>query len=345
MHSYRTDMEDSFEDDMVYITEEDVPSHFRLLLMEMRSCRNKGMRCIKSKAAILVLMITCLVNISFNGALGDILRRFLRDMLHVETSGFLISLGIIFVRSIPQLAYPVAGWVADVHYGRYKVILGSFWLMFAGYAMIFVSFLIKYFYDPLAMQYIIYLGIFPAAFLAINTGLAGFQANVIPFGLDQMPDASTEELSAFIHWYYGLRNILAGTIPLAACFISSDFDLTTVAMSACEVVCIAIALALCCGFKRILIIEPKSMNPFKLLHGVLKFAWNHKAPLSRSAFTYWEDDIPSRLDLGKSKYGGPFSNEEVEDIKTFLRATCLIMIVSVFMIGYYTMLVSDCSVA
>lgn len=340
-HSYHTDLEDSIEDDMVYVSQEDVPSHFRLLLMEMRSCRNKGMRRVKSTAAVLVLIITCMVNISFNGALGDILGRFLREMLHIENSGILVSLGIMFVRSIPQLAYPVAGWVADAHYGRYKVILASLWLMLSGYTIIFITYLIKYFYDPVAMNYIVYFGIFPAAFLVINTGLAAFQANVIPFGLDQMPDASTEELSAFIHWYYGVRNILAGTIPLAACFLSGDFNLTTVAMSACEVACIAFALILCYGFKRILIIEPNSVNPFKLLHGVLKFAFNHQAPLSRSAFTYWEDEIPSRLDLGKSKYGGPFSNEEVEDIKTFLRTTGFIVVVSTFMVGYYTLLVSS----
>lgn len=156
-----------------------------------------------------------------------------------------------------------------------------------------------------------------------------------------MPDASTEELRAFIHWYYGLRNILAGTIPLIACILGESFDLTTVIMSSVEVACITFALILCYGFKHILIIEPKSLNPFKLLQGVLQFALKHKAPLCRSAFTYWEDSIPSRLDLAKSKYGGPFSHEQVEDIKTFLRATGFIIVVSVFMIGYYTLLVRN----
>ena len=43
-----------------------------------------------------------------------------------------------------------------------------------------------------------------------------------------------------------------------------------------------------------------------------------------SAFTYCEDELPSRLDLGKHKYGGPFTTEQVEDVKTFL---WLVMIV------------------
>ena len=41
--------------------------------------------------------------------------------------------------------------------------------------------------------------------------------------------------------------------------------------------------------------------------------------MQRSALTYWEDEIPSRIDLRKRKYGGPFTIEEVENVKTFLQ--------------------------
>ena len=37
------------------------------------------------------------------------------------------------------------------------------------------------------------------------------------------------------------------------------------------------------------------------------------------ALTYWEEEAPSRLDLGKDKYGGPFTKEEVEDVKIVFR--------------------------
>ena len=39
--------------------------------------------------------------------------------------------------------------------------------------------------------------------------------------------------------------------------------------------------------------------------------------MRRSAFTYCEDELPSRMDLGKHKYGGPFTTKEVEDVKAF----------------------------
>ena len=79
-----------------------------------------------------------------------------------------------------------------------------------------------------------------------------------------------------------------------------------------------------------LIIEPKSPQSLKNIYRILKFAAKHKAPLNRSALTYWEEDIPSRLDLGKSRYGGPFTTEQVEDVKTFFRI--LVVSVGIFLI-------------
>ena len=50
-------------------------------------------------------------------------------------------------------------------------------------------------------------------------------------------------------------------------------------------------------------IEPAGNNPFATVYQVLKYSWKHKVPERRSAFTYWEEDIPRRIDLGKNKYG------------------------------------------
>ena len=34
-----------------------------------------------------------------------------------------------------------------------------------------------------------------------TTGFGGFQANIIQFGIDQLHDASTSEITSFIAWY------------------------------------------------------------------------------------------------------------------------------------------------
>ena len=93
-------------------------------------------------------------------------------------------------------------------------------------------------------------------------------------------------------------------------------------------------------FNHWLVKEPITQNPFRLVYNVIKYAVQHKQPRLRSAFTYCEDELPSRIDFGKSKYGGPFTTEQVEDVKTFLRLLvvgsleCIVLgiAVSVFML-------------
>ena len=64
------------------------------------------------------------------------------------------------------------------------------------------------------------------------------------------------------------------------------------------------------------------------------YARKHKYPENRSALTYWEEEAPSRLDLGKDKYGGPFTEEEVEDVKTVF---CVLPL----FIGFVAFILSD----
>ena len=74
---------------------------------------------------------------------------------------------------------------------------------------------------------------------------------------------------------------------------------------------------------------------------VLCYARKHKCPENRSALTYWEEEAPSRLDLGKEKYGGPFTEEQqVKDVKNVLRLLPIILVCSVgsgFYISYFWM--------
>ena len=70
--------------------------------------------------------------------------------------------------------------------------------------------------------------------------------------------------------------------------------------------------------KHWLLTEHFEGNPYLLTWRVVKFAAQHNKPIRRSAFTYCESDYPSRLDFGKQRYGGPFTTEQVEDVKTLL---------------------------
>ena len=62
-----------------------------------------------------------------------------------------------------------------------------------------------------------------------------------------------------------------------------------------------------------------------LIYKVLSYARETRYPTNRSAFTYIDEEQPSRLDFGKEKFGGPFTEEEVEDVKTVLRILQLLI--------------------
>ena len=157
--------------------------------------------------------------------------------------------------------------------------------------------------------------------------VVAYSVTSLQLGLDQMPHASSSNISSFIAWF--VFSIYAGAwIPnvsnlpiIMGSLYSSELSHWVVQLySLLPPLCMSVVLIL--DFllaKKWLIIEPKSPQSLKTIYCILKFAVKHKAPLNRSTLTYWEEDIPSRMDLRKSRYGGPFTTEQVEDVKTILR--------------------------
>ena len=148
-----------------------------------------------------------------------------------------------------------------------------------------------------------------------------------------MPDASSSNITSFIAWF--VFSVCAGvwfSKALPSVILSCD-SYNDLALA----VRIGLSFFPCSSMfilaPRYLVIEPNSPKALKTIYQVLKFAAKHKAPLNRSAFTYWEEDIPSRLDLGKSKYGGPFTTEQVEDVKTLFKLLTLLIPISIVFLG------------
>ena len=61
------------------------------------------------------------------------------------------------------------------------------------------------------------------------------------------------------------------------------------------------------------IIEPHTLNLFKLVATVPRYAWKNKQPQFRNAFTYQDHAKPSRVEYDKASFGSPFTTEQVED--------------------------------
>ena len=84
-------------------------------------------------------------------------------------------------------------------------------------------------------------------------------------------------------------------------------------------------VAFSCWMHRWFIAHPAQHNPYKTVIKILNFARTNKWPLQRSAFTYCDDETPSRIDFAKERYGGPFTTERVEDVKACLRILGLLL--------------------
>ena len=224
-----------------------------------------------------------------------------------------------------SLVLPFAGWLADVHFGRYRVIYWSTWAMWASSVLLTANFVAANVKQSYNYHYVLV-----ATLVIAGAGFGGFQANIVQFGVDQLTDASTIELISFINWYacaFLSSGAVTHFIPRCT-LLPKDYKIIAPLLLSASLSALVVSIILC---NKVLIKEPVTRNPFKLIVHVVKYALKHKVPQQRSAFTYCEDDLPSRLDLGKRKYGGLFTTEQVEDVKTFFGMLGMIVIVgSVF---------------
>ncbi len=225
------------------------------------------------------------------------------------------------------LSAVVSGWLADAKIGNYGVVKAGLILLFIASVLASVLVLSD---EIVRHNKWILITVVTALASLLGIGSLALLTTSLQLGLDQMPDASSSRISSFITWYVFSVNVgfWIGEIltTLEKKCISNDKLSTQVTkvLSLAPVVCTGIALAINFLFARTwLIIEPRASQSIKTIYQILKFAAKHKAPLNRSALTYWEEDVPSRIDLGKSRYGGPFTTEQVEDVKTILRLLLL----------------------
>ena len=221
----------------------------------------------------------------------------------------------------------VPGWLADTRYGRYRVVRFGLVLMWLGSCVLAVFGLVTISRDfDSNWKSIIVFSLNYIGSLIAFAGFACFFTNVLQCGIEQMPDASSENITAYIAWFVYV--VGAGTWVSIIISTASAFCLDRELYSLLYCIpLIPLSLALCSLFlyQHLLVDHRHTHNPVKTVYQVLKYAKQHKYPVNRSAFTYWEEEIPSRIDLGKSKYGGPFTTEQVEDVKTFLQISVVLL--------------------
>ena len=277
---------------------------------------------IMAKLSPVVVIVTCafLIRVTIIGS--DFL--FYHSVSH-------IAFGFFASEVVAYLLYPLLGWISDVYFARYKVLQLAFLILIAGSAVFILVTSAGLFGNFSELGQLKWLTITAGlgTMILCRAGLGLFEANAIQFGMDQLLEASSDQLSSFIHWYYWSFSLGRLAIYYMWCSVAIyysecqiHFNMSNPTKSynkynyeiyytclfgigVIQGVAAIVGLLLLVCNKKNLNIEVPSHNPLKLVYQVLKYSWKHKVPEHRSAFTYWEEDIPPRIDLGKSKYGGP----------------------------------------
>ena len=226
---------------------------------------------------------------------------------------------------------PVAGWIGDSLLGRYRAITVAIFLSAVTHLAIIISFVMLQF-DWTIPAFVIMCISLPAAVFGGGT----FFISSLPFVIDQMIGASTDDIIAAIQWYCWAFavGLAAKYLPICLSIITQQQNILLLYLSL-SFLSLSVVLMTDCLCHKWLNVHYKKSNPFKIIFKVLNYARKTKYPERRSAFTYIDEEEPSRLDYGKHKFGGPFTEEEVEDVKTILR------LLPLFLSGFGALVASD----
>ena len=216
---------------------------------------------------------------------------------------------------IASFLAPLLGWLADVRFGRYEIIKFGSLVSFS----VSILFYLAVFIEGLTSIFSI------ASVVIAHFGTACFAASMLPFLTDQLIGATSDELSAVVQWY-----IWADSFGVCLSLVTTILISNQVILTGAVAIPLAVIIISDCLCQQWLDRTHKVTNPVKLIIQVLNYTRKHSYPKRRSAFTYIDEEQPTRMDFGKEKFGGPFTEEEVEDVKTVLRLIPLVICLSFF---------------
>lgn len=289
--------------------------------------------CIKSKAVHIILLCSVIVGfihfVAVNAAL-ELLTE-LSSLLVIGSLPFVILYSFV---AFVLVFYPLNGFLADIYCGRYKTIAISLTLILCSCIVALVPVVFYFFHHSNSVVVIYVFAGF--ALLTATIGIAGYGANFIQFGLDQLLEAPNQQQALFVHWALWCYDLLSVVVVGFAAYIHCNNFISSIISQVVIVVTFVLFILgfLCahllyvgCHKRQLYYTELKQHNPYKGIVKILSFAIKKKHPFQRSSFTYYDGERPSRLDFAKEGFGGPFSTEQVEDVKTLLRIVLILLTV------------------
>ena len=292
--------------------------------------------CPLSKAVVLILLWTLAIGVVFVTTKGGM--SFAADTLAKEHPKLYHSYNLVFTHILYMLVFillPVIGFMADIYCGRHRIVFLSLCLLSCGTALLSIA-SVQFFshsamtpFSNIQQNDVQFYAVSIAGFLFIIIGAYGYKATMIQFGLDQLLEAPSDHLGLFVHWieYFTVLGMAIGQAIISVLYNCKKNTIIFIMFSlplffTCTLL---VMLTFTCWKRHWFYTEPVPNNPYKIVVKVLNFARKHKFPLQRSAFTYTDDEEPTRIDFGKERYGGPYKTEQVEDVKVFLRILLVLL--------------------
>lgn len=115
--------------------------------------------------------------------------------------GITVFLGVVFIFS------PIAGFLADVQFSRFKVLKCSLYItLAANVSLLLVGVLMVYTVKKISHYFFVLLVSLVLALLLHVIGHMMFVSNILEFGTNQLHDAPSQDSVIFLCWYFWIRS-------------------------------------------------------------------------------------------------------------------------------------------
>ena len=285
----------------------------------------------RRKGSLLVFVINVVESFAFYGAIDSTLKIIFKGSSWHETA---ITLLVQFTAG--RLMYPIAGFLSDVYFGRYKMIQIGIWLFWVAFALLSLSLSLAAGDIQVPSVPLNTLVLPIITFVLISAGSGAIEVTIIPFGVDQLSQgASSHEQSSYFYWFYFGRQLgnMAGILSfygLSLLQIEENSERNEYAVASIQSIVglagMTFALVLTWWFKDALFKDRQRENPLREVANIIYYAATVKdtPPVSRRAFRYGEGR-QRRIERAKFRYDGHYTSEEVEDVKTFCKILLVLL--------------------
>ena len=275
------------------------------------NCRIKWL---KNKGATLIVIWSFLV-----GSIFHLLKSGYKDNSGTATftTGFILLCSMIL--------YPIGGWLADTRFGRYAVIKYSMWIMWIGAVLISLNEVLFHTINAYEPHSSVENWVSRMLIFIMAIGLGGFQSNIVQLGIDQLQDASATEITSFLSWYTLTFFASSVTLHFTSDCIENEYKITCVKPF---FVALCLTIAMCLDFFFHERLEKEHVAELSL-HSILKIIKYIIRKRKLKHVLTDDGESISVFDVGKQKYGGPFRDKQVENVRTFI---WIIFVIAMFAI-------------